>query len=412
VTACGHSDNRRGLSTSASGVVVVGGGVSGCACASSLACLGAKVVVLSSALDSVSQPSLGPDLVPFGADARELWTVMDSLAPSLRKAWVAAATKGQNERTGIAIDRRVLSIEAKRGLVAIPGLELRQGLVVSVATGGRGSEESPSAARRAPRGRHLQPLIVETAFGEIIEGNAVVLAVGLALGGLVHTGDEVREGGRYGETPAPGLRESIERLGAEWRRVGTGVGARYRGQDFHRSRSSQICRGMALEAMDEDAGFWPVDFPPAPHWDERLRQRDFAWLLDDGADNESYAGRASNRDFTGAGRALWPDGTATGEMYAMPGLRISLRESEGAIPIRPEQWITGLAVENVGRRGRLGGDEADLPPVWIVGRAAGARNYLESLASGGCAAGEIAAWLAKGLQGSGRPGGGSGEQSE
>ena len=73
-------------------------------------------------------------------------------------------------------------------------LRLRQGLVTAireVATDGGVEVE------------------VETVFGETLRADACVLAVGLALGGVVQTGTHQTLGGRYAEVPANELHECL-----------------------------------------------------------------------------------------------------------------------------------------------------------------------------------------------------------
>ena len=58
---------------------------------------------------------------------------------------------------------------------------------------------------------------------------SVVLAVGLGLAGSISVGAGSLQGGRYGETPADGLRNALEALGVVFGEVGLEVGACFGG---------------------------------------------------------------------------------------------------------------------------------------------------------------------------------------
>ena len=90
------------------------------------------------------------------------------------------------------IDRRKISIETKRALERIPGLEFRQGFVTDLRLVAGGDDRQrarvaetavprPSAERSTEPTRTDQRVEVETIFGEILEADAVVVAVGTEL---------------------------------------------------------------------------------------------------------------------------------------------------------------------------------------------------------------------------------------
>ena len=59
--------------------------------------------------------------------------------------------------------------------------------------------------------------------GEKIEAGAVILTTGTFLGGLLHTGEEQRPGGRHGERPSSALGAELAAIGLELRRFKTGT---------------------------------------------------------------------------------------------------------------------------------------------------------------------------------------------
>lgn len=219
-------------------VVVVGAGVSGCACAVELAKRGIGVTLMNGALDCVGMPGYGPDVT---VDAgRGAWAdTFASIPDPLRSAWLNAATAPENGAAFVVVDRRMLSIETKRLLEYVPGLEFRQGLVTDLRIGGEAGKDvclrdgvtngafAGEVERVDQRDSCTGPVAVGTAFGEWLEADAVVVAVGLGLGGRVRAGESVLPGGRYGETPADGLWTALERLGVTFRESAIEVGPRF-----------------------------------------------------------------------------------------------------------------------------------------------------------------------------------------
>lgn len=74
---------------------------------------------------------------------------------------------------------------------------------------------------------------VKTASGEEIFAKTVVLSAGTFLNGLMHTGLNSTEGGRYGEPPAKGITESLIALGFEAGRLKTGTPPRLRASSIN-----------------------------------------------------------------------------------------------------------------------------------------------------------------------------------
>lgn len=408
-------------------VVVVGAGVSGCACAAVLACKGVGVTVLNSVLDAVGLPGYGPDLVAGAGGWAEIGETMAALPAALRGAWLNAASVPENGAPLLTVDRRAVSIETKRALERIPGLQFRQGLVTDVRVLPAESQWSgdPGQGRVA----------VETVFGEVIEADAVVLAVGLGLGGHVTVGADVLPGGRYGESPADGLQKALETMGVTFREVTMEVGARFSSHSsalpdtLADSRSGYVARPTitARRILGESRGKWPMGrwseleevrqalrreparddsdgsagtgaglsepwpdgYPPAAHWTEGLR-------IDQIVLHETN-GRV-------AVPLLSPDGMATAEFYLSPaGARIASLENEGpggsAVDMgfpasRLGHMVRALVVTGLAAGGRLTLDSFGEPWIWVAGQAAGAAGYLDSLRSGARVADEVAGVLA------------------
>ncbi len=64
---------------------------------------------------------------------------------------------------------------------------------------------------------------IRTFLGNDILCNALILCAGTFLNGLMHTGEQHRDGGRFGEAPARGVTESLKRLGFISGRLKTGT---------------------------------------------------------------------------------------------------------------------------------------------------------------------------------------------
>ncbi len=334
-------------------VIVVGAGVSGCACAATLAMNGIRVTLLNSALDSVGQPGYGPVVCASDRDWSRIVGTLATLPQPLRNAWLDACSVADIDTPLLFVDRRMLSIETKRALERMTGLEFRQGLVTEVRIEPQeGTQALPGGIRSA-----VQKVVVTTAFGEAIAAEAVVLAVGLSLGGRVRVGDDVLSGGRYGETPSDELRDALAKLGITFREVRIEVGSR-----FPRAQSREWClapvgltelsvvdevdatsannsvsaelldgKGSDLSGVkadvpkidyrtvtaislrnalgmlgadwlyaDNGSCAWSSDYPPAPHWSEELREWPAVIVC-----------RQENATVPW----MLPDGVATGEAY-------------------------------------------------------------------------------------------------
>lgn len=435
------NENPMKCETAAAKVIVVGGGVSGCACAARLSCLGANVVVISSALDVVGLPGYGPNVEAAEGGWPEMLGVFSQLPAGLRWAWLGSAWVLESGDPTLVVDRRAVSVETKRCLERMHGISFRQGLVVGV--------------------RHLADAIeVETAFGEVFEADLVVLAPGLALRGEMVVGDDRPAGGRYGEVPANELHSALAELGMRFREVEIIVGAHLSdaqarvlrgqfsgtGQQPGTARVDKAVRCLASEGAigEENLGIeqgtsigaeinlvsltdlvnrssrpncaqanleggplaevlrameavpgenttfrvWPEGFPYPPYWTEELSHP------------AVLASVTSASDPTGPSPEPWlsPDGVTLSEHYLSPPRRrvgggerqqptFQASEEEGAweattagmVASRLEYSVKAFVVERVDEGGRTG---TGLQRIRVAGRCAGAHNYLESLVSG------------------------------
>lgn len=414
-------------------VIVVGGGVSGCACAAVLAAGGAHVLVVSSALDVVGLPGHGPVVESPTGEWDELLQVLASLPLELRSAWLETALIPDTGEAALVVDRRVVSIDSKRALEEMPGLQFRQALITDIrmvagASVGAGAEATAcdggwrsDATFTASPGKEV--VEVESAFGERLAAATVVLAPGLGLGGVVRVGAETLAGGRYGEVPATSLHEALVGHGVSFSDAEARVGDRYacppawameggalvgvmdiaeatvREREFCdttgetlseevASARARLARLLCAEERQSSADQsrirgWPEWFPPAPHVSITREARLFMCAGDMSSLAED--GQATDLRTRGSMGRLWPDGVATGEYYLSLGGQEAGEQwqmpagSQSGPATRLGYMVRACTVAGLGREGRLPGMGSN---VWVAGQAAGCQGYLESLRSG------------------------------
>jgi hypothetical protein len=310
----------------------------------------------------------------------------------------------------LVVDRRAVSVETKRTLERIPGLQFRQALITD--------------ARVLPDGR----VEVESAFGEVWAADVAVIASGLALQGRVEVGEEILPGGRYGEVPANELLQALSALGMPFVETVVDVGPRYAydcvemlmvlgspggsesgeetGQGHapwvNESGEMAVWRALAPWLGAEEGRLvdrtaehcWPSEFPPAPYWSGELKPAGaFLWkrgesaggngtgTADQGATARGYEDRKSgNHQALGV---VVPDGVATAEYYVSP-----MQTGGGEGLTRMGHRVRALVAAGVDEMGRVPGVTSRLR---VVGRSAGSQTYLESLRSGVLAADSVAA---------------------
>jgi hypothetical protein len=412
--------NEKSARGGAHDVIVVGAGISGCACAAWLATRGRRVLVISSALDSVGLPSYGPVLAVSRDECARLAKVLRLLPADFNQALVGFAWADPVTDT-VVIDRRVVSVEMKRRLELLDGLTFRQGLVVNV----RCMDDQRAVADPAQSvddpgepADARSSLEVETAFGETFCARAVVLAVGLGLHGRIRISEHEIAGGRYGEVPADRLYESLLRAGAEFELRGIRVGARVQANAerakfparerslirlsdlredarcvLYRGRSSGPSWGIVElagipgnENVDKEAlafdkspssSSWPPGFPPAPHTSGALVDRTIFWAR---ADGSAIDGLATHEFYlspeTESAAAL---GTEDGDGGG--ALAPALEDQAGALDLcatRPAHTIRARVLRELCVGGRL----PSVPGIWACGRASGAASYIEELETG------------------------------
>jgi len=207
-------------------VIVVGAGHAGTEASVMAARLGARVLLLTSNLDTIGQMSCNPAIggIAKGTVVREI----DALGGIMGRATDRATIQFRmlNRSKGPAVwapraqcDRTLYRRAVRELLEGSPGIELTQGMVTRLILDG------PRVAG------------VATADGRSFRARAVVLTAGTFLRGRIHLGTDTQiPAGRAGDQPAVDVAQHIEALGLTASRFKTGTPPRVDGRSVDWSK--------------------------------------------------------------------------------------------------------------------------------------------------------------------------------
>ena len=228
-------------------VIVVGAGHAGTEAAVAAARVGARVAIITSALETIGQMSCNPAIggVAKGTVVREV----DALGGIMGRATDMAMLQFRmlNRSKGPAVwapraqcDRGLYRRAVRRLLEEHSSLGTIQGTVSRLLLDERGDGV----------------LGVETLEGRRFGSRCVVITTGTFLRGRIHIGTETRfAGGRAGETAATHLAEQLERVGLEVARFKTGTPPRVDGRSVAMSRLER--QESEIEQFDYSwSSFW------------------------------------------------------------------------------------------------------------------------------------------------------------
>jgi tRNA uridine 5-carboxymethylaminomethyl modification enzyme len=228
-------------------VIVVGAGHAGTEAAVAAARCGARVAIVTSALETIGQMSCNPAIggVAKGTVVREV----DALGGIMGRATDLASLQFRmlNRSKGPAVwapraqcDRGLYRRAVRTLLESHASLRTIQGTVARLII--------DEGARRVAG--------VETLEGRQFGGRAVVITAGTFLRGRIHIGTETKiAGGRAGESSATHLAEQLERLGLAVERFKTGTPPRIDGRSVDFSRLER--QDSEIEAFDYSwSHFW------------------------------------------------------------------------------------------------------------------------------------------------------------
>jgi tRNA uridine 5-carboxymethylaminomethyl modification enzyme len=228
-------------------VIVIGAGHAGTEAAVAAARLGARVAIITSALETIGQMSCNPAIggVAKGTVVREV----DALGGIMARATYLATLlfRMLNRGKGPAVwapraqcDRGLYRRAVRTLLEEQPRLDTIQGTVARLLI---------DDAARSVRG-------IETLEGRRFGARAVVLTTGTFLRGRIHIGTETKlAGGRAGEPSAIHLAEQLEAIGLEVARFKTGTPPRIDGRSVDYSHLER--QESEIEAFDYSwSHFW------------------------------------------------------------------------------------------------------------------------------------------------------------
>ena len=200
-------------------VIVIGAGHAGCEAASAAARLGAQTALVTLNLDLIGQMSCNPAIggIAKGHLVREIDALGGIMGRIIDRTGIQFRLLNRSRGPAVQspraqADRALYRTEMRRTLEATPNLHLRQGLVVDLI---------------------VQDGIihgVELQDTRRLRANAVVVATGTFLNGLIHTGRRTYTAGRAGEPASIELAESLRRLGFPVGRLKTGTPPRLDGR--------------------------------------------------------------------------------------------------------------------------------------------------------------------------------------
>ncbi|MBL7137746.1 MAG: tRNA uridine-5-carboxymethylaminomethyl(34) synthesis enzyme MnmG [Bacteroidales bacterium] len=209
-------------------IIVVGGGHAGCEAAAAAANLGSRVLLITMNMANMAQMSCNPSIggIAKGQIVREIdamggltgvvtdATMIQFRMLNLSKGPAMWSPRAQN-------DRMLFSIEWRNWLEKIEKLEFWQDSVTEIIV----------------EGERVTGVI--TALGITFFADAVILANGTFLNGIIHIGEKQFQGGRIGERSSRNLTESLKTFGLESNRMKTGTPVRVDGRTLDFSKMTE-----------------------------------------------------------------------------------------------------------------------------------------------------------------------------
>ncbi len=203
-------------------VIVVGGGHAGAEAAHAAARVGARTALLTLRKDTIGVMSCNPAIGGLGKGhlVREV-DAMDGLMGRVADR-AGIQFRLLNRRKGPAVqgpraqaDRRLYREAMLAEILSTPNLDVIEG----------------EAADLVMDGARVAGVIL--AGGEVIGSSAVVLTTGTFLRGVIHIGDQRRQGGRMGDRPSVRLAERLDGFGLPLGRLKTGTPPRLDGRTIN-----------------------------------------------------------------------------------------------------------------------------------------------------------------------------------
>jgi tRNA uridine 5-carboxymethylaminomethyl modification enzyme len=200
-------------------VIVIGAGHAGCEAASASARMGCQTALVTISLDMIGQMSCNPAVggIAKGHLVREIDALGGIMGRIIDRTGIQFRLLNRSRGPAVQApraqaDRALYRTEMRHVLEFTPNLHLRQGVVTDfIIENGHVSGIQLQDTRR-------------------LRANAVILAAGTFLNGLIHTGRSTHTAGRAGEPASIELAESLKRLGFPVGRLKTGTPPRLDGR--------------------------------------------------------------------------------------------------------------------------------------------------------------------------------------
>jgi tRNA uridine 5-carboxymethylaminomethyl modification enzyme len=200
-------------------VIVIGAGHAGCEAASASARMGCQTALVTISLDTIGQMSCNPAVggIAKGHLVREIDALGGIMGRVIDRTGIQFRLLNRSRGPAVQApraqaDRALYRTEMRHVLEFTTNLHLRQGVVTDfVIENGQITGIQLQDTRR-------------------LRANAVVLAAGTFLNGLIHTGRSTYTAGRVGEPASIDLAESLKRLGFPVGRLKTGTPPRLDGR--------------------------------------------------------------------------------------------------------------------------------------------------------------------------------------
>jgi tRNA uridine 5-carboxymethylaminomethyl modification enzyme len=200
-------------------VIVIGAGHAGCEAASASARMGCQTALVTISLDMIGQMSCNPAVggIAKGHLVREIDALGGIMGRVIDRTGIQFRLLNRSRGPAVQApraqaDRALYRTEMRHVLESTPNLHLRQGVVTDFVV---------------ENGRVLGIKFQDT---RCLRAEAVVLAAGTFLNGLIHTGRATYTAGRAGEPASIDLAESLKRLGFPVGRLKTGTPPRLDGR--------------------------------------------------------------------------------------------------------------------------------------------------------------------------------------
>jgi tRNA uridine 5-carboxymethylaminomethyl modification enzyme len=200
-------------------VIVIGAGHAGCEAASACARMGCETALVTISLDMIGQMSCNPAVggIAKGHLVREIDALGGIMGRIIDRTGIQFRLLNRSRGPAVQApraqaDRALYRTEMRHVLEFTPNLHLRQGVVTDFVV----ENEHVSGVK-----------LQDTRW---LRANAVVLAAGTFLNGLIHTGRSTYAAGRAGEPASVELAESLKKLGFPVGRLKTGTPPRLDGR--------------------------------------------------------------------------------------------------------------------------------------------------------------------------------------